>query len=651
MSTSSQYIRLLFAALVVPLLLAAGCVSDQQGLPSGPGTSPAPVALAYYTEENPPFNYLENGTPAGFAVDLLEAVASKTGWTLNREQVRVVAWSEGYQAALSRNDTVLFVTARLPEREGLFKWAGPLGTDRNVLLARRDAGIAIGSPADLGGYRIGAVTDDAGVQQLLNAGVNESQLVTRRNASELVEMLDRGEIDLWSFREIGGRNLAEQQTGNYYAFRTVYAFEEYGLYYAFNRNISDETVASFQRALDGLKQERDDANVSAYDRILGRYVPSVGFAQIEYLTEEWAPFNYLENGTAAGLSVEILEAAWHDMGVNRTRADIRVVPLADALAQARNNTSTVVFSIVRTPEREPFYKWLGPFTRGNFVLWAPTAKNITIAADSDLQRYRIGAVEATIENAMLEERDYNESGVTHGKTPEDLLRMLEQGEIDLWATGDLAGRHQMMKTADDPNAYEIVYTLEEMDFYYVFSRDIPDTLIRAFGHALERAQNEKDAHGVSAYERIIYRNLGVGCARPTFTDEAVTALVNATAAAIERDAPGTFRRINAAEAPYRDPVDPALYAFVYDTNLTMVAHAGNVHLVGANFRGKTDVTGKPFNDEILEGAQTNGTGWVDYVYIQPGRMNLYHKTTHYRLVEGSDGKEYIVGSGNFKGCE
>ena len=443
---------------------------------------------------------------------------------------------------------------------------------------------------------------------------------------------------------------AERQTGNYYAFRTVHVFDDFVGYLAFNRNTSDATVARYQQALDGLKQEKDAANVSAFDRILGRYVPSVGLAHSTYLTEEWAPFNYVDNGTAAGLSVEILEAVWKDLGVNRTRADVGVVPLSDAFARAKNNTGTVVFSIVRTPEREPFYKWAGPFTKGNFVVWGPVARNIAISSDADLQRYRIGAVEGTIENSMLAERGYNESRVVHGKTPADLLRLLEAGEIDLWATGDLAGRYQMMQTARDPNAYEIVYTLSEMDFYYIFSRDVPDTLVSAFGHALDRAQNEKDAQGVSAYERIIYRNLGVGCARPTFTDDAVTALVNTTAAAMEKDAAGTIRRINDGQAPYRDAANPALYAYVYDANLTTVAHAQNPLVVGLNVRGKADVTGTRFHDEILAGARANGTGWVNYVYMQPGQMNLYHKTTYYRLVRGSDGANYIVCSGTYKRC-
>ena len=180
----------------------------------------------------------------------------------------------------------------------------------------------------------------------------------------------------------------------------------------------------------------------------------------------------------------------------------------------------------------------------------------------------------------------------------------------------------------DPDAYGIVYTLGENDLYFVFSKDVPGTLVDAFSQALLTVKNQKDAQGVSEYERIIYRNIGVGCTRQPFSDDAVMALVNTTAAAIEENATDTFRRINAGEAPYKDAQNPALYAFVYDTNVTMVAHADNIQLVGASYKGKTDVTGKPFRDEIVAGALKNGTGWEDYVYINPVETNLYYKTTY-----------------------
>jgi polar amino acid transport system substrate-binding protein len=140
----------------------------------------------------------------------------------------------------------------------------------------------------------------------------------------------------------------------------------------------------------------------------------------------------------------------------------------------------------------------------------------------------------------------------------------------------------------------------------------------------------------------------VGYARQQFTNDAVVALVNTTAAAIETNATDTFMRINAKQAPYRDPENSGLYVFVYDTNETMVAHADNILLVGVNFKGKTDVTGKPFRDYIVTGALANGTGWVEYVYVNPAQTNLYYKTTYYQLVVGSDGNSYVVCSGNFK---
>ena len=74
----------------------------------------------------------------------------------------------------------------------------------------------------------------------------------------------------------------------------------------------------------------------------------------------------------------------------------------------------------------------------------------------------------------------------------------------------------------------------------------------------------------------------------------------------------------------------------------MTAHGDNIKLVGRNFKGKTDVNGKAFRDEIVAKAQQNGSGWEDYVYTNPGESGLYYKTTYFMLVKGSDGKTQVV---------
>ncbi|MDN7025103.1 transporter substrate-binding domain-containing protein [Methanoculleus sp. FWC-SCC1] len=648
MSPSKHHILLLCVLVLTGMLLASGCLSNQQAT-AATGTVSA-TDLTYYTEQNPPYNFEENGSLQGISIDLLELISAKMGENVSREEVRLVPWTEGYQAALTQNTTVIFTTARLPEREQSFKWVGPIYPYINALFARPDSGIAINNSSDLEGYRIGVIVDDVAVRQLLDAGVNESQLVYETDVFAIIEKLESGEIDLWAYQKESGRYFTWQAKGNAYAFRIVSTLPPLEGYYAFSRDVPDATIQSFQQALDSLKAEKDAAGISTYERVVGRYAPIVGLAHLQYLTEELAPYNFEENGTPTGISVEILEAIFRDIGMNRSREDVRIVPFAEGVRAAQNG-STVLFSVVRTPEREPLYKWAGPFTTGRIVIYAPMDRNITIASAEDLNRYRIGTVQASVENDQLADEGVNASQIVNGPAPEDLLRMLDAGEIDLWATGDLAGRHQMLQTAENPNAYEIVYTLSENDLYYAFSEDVPDMLVGAFEQSLQNVRSQRDVQGVSEYERILYRYLGVGCTRQTLTDADVMALVNRTAAEVEKNAAGTFRQINNGEAPYRDPENPGLYVFVYDENATLVANADNVQLVGINYRGKTDVTGKPFRDEIIAGAQENGTGWVDYVYSSPAETNLYSKTTYYRLTEGSNNETYVVCSGRSKGCE
>ena len=270
-----RYSSLLFAAVMVAaLLLAAGCLSARDTASPGRNGSATSANPTSYTPNLPPYSYFENGTLKGFAVDLVEAVAAKAGHPVSLDRIRVAPWnwSEASLEALAQDGAVLFVTGRSPEQESAFKWVGPVAADHHVLFARNDSRIIVRGPSDLKNYRIGVVAGDSGIQQLVDAGVNRSRLVTEDNVSAIIAKLERGEIDLWSSPEMGGRYYAEQQTGTNDSIKAVYAFDDDEGYLAFNRSTSDATIAAFQQALDGLKQ-LDAANASAYDRILDPYFP------------------------------------------------------------------------------------------------------------------------------------------------------------------------------------------------------------------------------------------------------------------------------------------------------------------------------------------------------------------------------------------
>ncbi len=134
----------------------------------------------------------------------------------------------------------------------------------------------------------------------------------------------------------------------------------------------------------------------------------------------------------------------------------------------------------------------------------------------------------------------------------------------------------------------------------------------------------------------------------TVSERQVVDLVDATCAAIENDAAGTFAAINAGEAPYVDPSNPALYAFVFDQRVTIVADPDPA-FQGRNLKGQPDAAGKLFRDELVAGAFADGSGWIEYVKQEPGKQGLHRKASYYKLVTGSDGLQYVVGAGRYLG--
>ena len=121
---------------------------------------------------------------------------------------------------------------------------------------------------------------------------------------------------------------------------------------------------------------------------------------------------------------------------------------------------------------------------------------------------------------------------------------------------------------------------------------------------------------------------------------------------------GSIRRIgtpfmSTTTTPSLPPLGPGVTAKFQVTPapagvVTEAANANNPSVVGRNLKGVPDMAGRLFRDNIVEGALKNGTGWEDYVFTMPGKIGLFYKSVYYKLVTGSDGKQYVVCVGRYK---
>jgi cytochrome c len=88
-----------------------------------------------------------------------------------------------------------------------------------------------------------------------------------------------------------------------------------------------------------------------------------------------------------------------------------------------------------------------------------------------------------------------------------------------------------------------------------------------------------------------------------------------------------------------------LYLFVNDLKGVTLAHGGNQKMIGQNQNELLDADGKPFIQEMIKIASTDGKGWVNYKWTNPATKKIQDKAAYIMKVEGQD---YFIGCGYYK---
>ena len=84
---------------------------------------------------------------------------------------------------------------------------------------------------------------------------------------------------------------------------------------------------------------------------------SANAQEIKIYTEISPPFQIVDsNGKLTGITTEVVRAVLKQINIT---TKINIVPWARAIYYGDNEPNTLLFSMIRTPERENKYVWIG----------------------------------------------------------------------------------------------------------------------------------------------------------------------------------------------------------------------------------------------------------------------------------------------------
>ncbi len=221
--------------------------------------------LSLYTDDYPPYNFIENGEIIGISVDLLLEMLNAIGSNLKQSDVHLVPWARGYRDAQHESNALLFAMTRTPEREDLFQWVGPIAHSNMVLIARKSDSITINTPDNIQAYNLCAVREDIGEQLLRKLLGEEIEMELVNHGVQCAKMLERGRIDLWSYEENVAFWFIKQAGLNPEDFEIVYTIGTAAEWYGVSRQTDESIVSRLQQSLDDLGE-------ATRSRIIQKYI-------------------------------------------------------------------------------------------------------------------------------------------------------------------------------------------------------------------------------------------------------------------------------------------------------------------------------------------------------------------------------------------
>lgn len=207
-----------------------------------------------------------------------------------------------------------------------------------------------------------------------------------------------------------------------------------------------------------------------------------GPEDITYITEDYPPENYLENGELKGYAVEILKEVWREMGV--AEQPIQVMPWARGYATALNQPDIMLFAMARNSEREKLFKWVGPIYYTRIKLFSLRNADYNIKTIDDAKELRTGVMRNDIGDRILIEKDFPETSLTRVRELKQLIMMLKTGRIDLICTTETSLKNEIARHKELNISYKTVLLLEEIQVYYAFSSQTDDMTVSRFQKAL-----------------------------------------------------------------------------------------------------------------------------------------------------------------------
>ena len=229
--------------------------------------------------------------------------------------------------------------------------------------------------------------------------------------------------------------------------------------------------------------------------VLFVFTGALGAADLLALTEPLPPLNYEQDGKVVGFSSELLDLVAHEAGLS---VEKQVLPWVRAYDIVGRQSNTLIYSLVRTPEREALFQWVGPISARRILMYRLRERaDIQIKSLDDARAYRIGTTRESAATKLLQKLGFVVNGAQDALGPgldlaandETNMKKFIARRFELLVSLDWAAAYNGRNAGLGPQDMQPAWVLDETaTYWYGLNPGTDPEIARRLNAALQRVK-------------------------------------------------------------------------------------------------------------------------------------------------------------------
>lgn len=220
-------------------------------------------------------------------------------------------------------------------------------------------------------------------------------------------------------------------------------------------------------------------------------VPAYADDPVRILTEEFPPFNYVEDDRVQGISTRVVEAAFKRAGVEYV---LSVCQWRRAVAEVDSSPNTFIYSMARTESREDKYLWVGKLFDRELLLYRHEDRDDLAGLPLEELRHKARpcAIKGDADHEWLLSLEFPEKSiyVLSGVAVSQCPQMVQKKHADLAAINPYSLRFMINAGQVEDVLVPQGCSLKEDGYYLATGLNTDPELVKKLRQAFDRLAEE-----------------------------------------------------------------------------------------------------------------------------------------------------------------